>query len=585
MTLSTANFVFADIIYHIFAHLDPERYSPYDPHANLYDARQALARSARACRSFTRPALKVLWKRIPDDQPLADLLCSLGIAEKESTLAGNDVIGDEPARFEIPIERGNSSAPWGEAQAIERRWKKLRGYDDPYILRNGQEDPRAHPRWERFREYVSYVRAITLFAFDGPKWCELWTEMLPLLDGAPLLPSLESVSFCNISKRALTPSAFLLIAPSVSKLDFTFNVYPDTQSLIYSAFVLAFDHAPTIEKLRLLEQPWKDMHTRCPRVRHLEVIYQVNPTGLNYIAEFPALQNLSVSLHNIFSIGDDVSFPQLRVLKAGGIWAELDFFLRSIRCPELRELSLEAWQSGASAHQMAEDASQCLQAVASYHPSLKGLSVRTTFGPPPPAGTCVARMIPTVQDTFQGSILGVIRPLLTLRRLRKLSLSLPDYFDVECADTDVLLMSESWRNIEELHIDIWSYLAPRGMSLGDRARGGDFASTAHFARNCPYLRSLHLPPMEITAETLDAVEFSGKAHGLQTLIVPKFKVRPDSDDSTKLVEEAVGRTFPSAAWAFWVDRTVAIDGWVVAGDAAHCLDCVGTVGQDSAGAL
>ncbi len=65
-----------DIIYHVFSYLDPIHYSVTEAEA----ARQSLAMVARTCRGFTDPALNVLWRRLPSDGPLVDLLRSLGIA-------------------------------------------------------------------------------------------------------------------------------------------------------------------------------------------------------------------------------------------------------------------------------------------------------------------------------------------------------------------------------------------------------------------------------------------------------------------------------------------------------------------------
>ena len=116
-----------DIIYHIVSYLDPGL--PYTVGSKL--VRRALARLARTCRNFTRPALKMLWKRLPDDQPLADLLCILGIAQRHGDVGSG---ATRLARFEVPIQL--HPGLWfsaSERDAVERRWKSLRGYDDRYV--------------------------------------------------------------------------------------------------------------------------------------------------------------------------------------------------------------------------------------------------------------------------------------------------------------------------------------------------------------------------------------------------------------------------------------------------------------------
>ena len=123
---------FPDVIYYVVSHLDP-----WIPEGDLdvYTVRRALARLAGTCRNFTRPALKMLWKHLPDDQPLADLLCILGIAQRHGAL--NSEVGSgatKLARFEVPIQL--HPGLWfsaSERDAVERRWKSFRGYDDRYV--------------------------------------------------------------------------------------------------------------------------------------------------------------------------------------------------------------------------------------------------------------------------------------------------------------------------------------------------------------------------------------------------------------------------------------------------------------------
>ena len=69
-----------DILYNVFGYLDPIHHVQ---NSEVFESRRSLALVARTCRGFTGPALDILWKRLPGDQPLADLLCNLGIAARE----------------------------------------------------------------------------------------------------------------------------------------------------------------------------------------------------------------------------------------------------------------------------------------------------------------------------------------------------------------------------------------------------------------------------------------------------------------------------------------------------------------------
>ncbi|TBU40498.1 hypothetical protein BD309DRAFT_967361 [Dichomitus squalens] len=185
----------------------------------LYESRWSLAIAARTCRGFASPALGVLWKRLPDDQPLDDLLCAFGIAAREHGPV-HEVFNDKngPQRHRLPNRDVSGYPILRIIEEYELRWKQLRGYDIGYCLATSG-DPRTRPKWTLFVEYVSRVRAITLFAFDGPKQCGLWSELRLAMDGTAILQMLQSLSF---SQRDLTPGVFALISTSVGKLDFPF---------------------------------------------------------------------------------------------------------------------------------------------------------------------------------------------------------------------------------------------------------------------------------------------------------------------------------------------------------------------------
>ena len=128
---------YPEIMYFVFSHLDPDGHLQLQ---DVYNARQALAWLARTCRNFTRSASKILWKNLPGDQPLADLLCVLGIARRRASGRQNNnanvASGDtaEQARFELPIQL--HPGLWfstSEREAAERRWKILPGYNDRYV--------------------------------------------------------------------------------------------------------------------------------------------------------------------------------------------------------------------------------------------------------------------------------------------------------------------------------------------------------------------------------------------------------------------------------------------------------------------
>ena len=127
---SLANF--PHILYDVFTFLDPAQYSLSDDAA--HESRYALAMSARTCHGFSALALKVLWRHLPDDQPLADLLCTLGIATRGHELEPEKLEGKcKPQRYRLPTLKIRDSPDYPALAAYERRWKRLRGYDVAYV--------------------------------------------------------------------------------------------------------------------------------------------------------------------------------------------------------------------------------------------------------------------------------------------------------------------------------------------------------------------------------------------------------------------------------------------------------------------
>ena len=125
---------FPDILHCVFAFLDPDLH--LERKDVVYESRQALAASARTCSGFTGPALSVLWKRLPDDQPLADLLCALDIAEMDKLR--QDLGRNKAGRYDLPNQDKGGYRLSGAAEEYEERWRLSRGYDVKYV---------RPPRW------------------------------------------------------------------------------------------------------------------------------------------------------------------------------------------------------------------------------------------------------------------------------------------------------------------------------------------------------------------------------------------------------------------------------------------------------
>ena len=447
-------------------------------------------------------------------------------------------------------------------------------------------------------EYALRVRSITLFSFDGPSWCGIWEDLRSHTGGAPVLPKLLSVAFCHISTRALTPGALALISPSVRRLNFNLEsacTWPPLEDKLRCLFSQTFSASPEIEKLRLELHPsilgLPLIQTHCSYVRHLEVFPQLSFEELQIITSLPELQSLSISLSTQGHTGgaSPLQLQSITTLFVQGTWPDLNALLENVLLPSLHTLSVTGWDYGEPAAELANAATQCFHTISTRHPSLSSLTVSVAPGRTPSSRSCVAYGFPTVKDTFEGALLDLIHPLLSLSSLRTLSLGFPSYFDIACTSADWRAVAESLCALEAFHFRVWSY---SGFAIQDRQRlqaqdrerprGGPLSALAHFARCCPRLRVLHLPAMEMDVEVSEGLASprgvlhrndANGPHGLRALVVPKVLLPPGRADLVGTVSEIVSAAFPLVASAFRAERLVVDGDWaVVAGD-LRCAEC------------
>ncbi|PIL25793.1 hypothetical protein GSI_11543 [Ganoderma sinense ZZ0214-1] len=579
-----------DILHHVFSYLDPIHQSG---DGQAYESRLSLAFAARTCHGFTGPALDVLWKRLPDDQPLADLLCELGIATREGVQEDFGHLGQKkPGRYCLPYKGGGGYRLAGVAEAYEKHWRLSRGYDLKYVLQT-TDDPRTHPNWPRFVEYASRVRAITLFVFDGPAWSAIWEELLAVTDRAPILPRLLSVAFCHFTPQTINRGAFALISPSVHNLNLSISsdVWFQRNEKFRSIFTQNFSAALEIEKLRIDFPPYTVgeslLQTHCSQLLHLEISPLLDLDGLRSLTALPALQHLSISLsrEDFPEINPSFTFESITTLVVEGTWTNLSTLLDTIRLPSMHMLSVTGWEHGDPVTELVKAATQCFRTLASRHPSITSLSVSATHGRVPSSRGCIVFGIPLIEDAFPASLLDIVHPLLALTTLHRLELGFPSYFDIACTETDLRAIAEAFPALETFHLRVWPYFgfALRDGSNNDppeRVRGGQLEALRYFARNCPRLQVLHLPAMEMTEWTLTLAESLGdrqpqsrELHGLRTLVIPRVLLPAGRVDIAGRVSEVVRGVFPLAVSPFRLERLTMEEDWAVADGDSKCPEC------------
>ena len=319
-------------------------------------------------------------------------------------------------------------------------------------------------------EYATRVRAIRLYAFDGPAWCSLWEQLLLAIGGAPILPRLASVAFCNVwTRQALCPEALALVSPSVRKL--YFNVRSPREPLSATdektgtLLSRIFEAAPEIEQLRLEALPFPgwlkapSFRARCSRLRHLEVDPPIHPLDFAVLTELPMLRYLSLSLSRVHAEPSSPTTPPLLTLRSvmtlviKGPLMGLNWALCAMHLPSMHSLVLEGQGCyGDPVANLAERATECFHAI-HRHTSITSLSISVTYTPLESRGfyTCA---LPAVEDIFEASLLDIIYPLLSLSALRDVSLSFLNDFILISTLSDLGTIAQSWPALEAFHLSI-----------------------------------------------------------------------------------------------------------------------------------
>ena len=168
------------------------------------------------------------------------------------------------------------------------------------------------------------------------------------------------------------------------------------------------------------------------------------------------------------------------------------------------------------------------------------------------------RGIPEVHGTYDGELMDTVRPLLSLRALRYLVIRLPSYLGLVGTESDLAMMADAWPDIEELHLNIWTYNYGYGSTSTPRRPdlpyGGSLGGVAHFARKCPRLRVLHLSAMEMVEGALAAVELPREPHDLRRLVIGQVLFPYESADLVARMSEFVRKVFPRVATEFTQDQ-------------------------------
>ena len=355
------------------------------------------------------------------------------------------------------------------------------------------------------------------------------------MEGVPILPQLNSILVCGpfppLCGRPANIGCLVLIQPSVRVARLRF--YPSVPDLEERVRVLShiLTSAPHLESFRSLFSPaalgYPGLLTQFSLIRDVTIDSGCDVVDLQDLAKLHNLRRLCLRIDPSLNSSVLVS-PSLTHLRVKGAWNDLRGFLQSARVPQL--CSLLIFTDMESARLMA-DLPRLSHIVAAAHAMLERLSVEVNVYVNLSQDLDVLFAAPCSEICLR----SIIGPLLSLHVLRSVSLCIEGY-TVFYSSEDVRALSEAWPLLEELRLDF---------SVGS-SPCAEIESLAHFARNCPRLRALSLPAMNVVDLLLAAASAPVTPHtNLHEITIQVVNL--EGMDEVELIAEVwqfIARLFP-----------------------------------------
>ncbi len=352
------------------------------------------------------------------------------------------------------------------------------------------------------------VRSITLDPHI-PREGFIWEILVTRLRGDPVLPALRKVtlsresSFHRVGGASVPPfgndttrGALWLISPSVHQLSVSlpepgFHVRrPAVQKIVELACSMAPDlHYLRVRTLWPINFGFLHGHKRL----HAVTIYTVtNTDALEPLTTLPCLEDLSLAVGGTFPFR--LAFPRVRFLALRGSWSRLNLFIDETDLPQLRSFSAFVIQRS-HAQVWYQSCGSCFQTLSIKHTRLTTLDIKCRNN------VMSVGHIGLAQESGTSPFSLMVEPLLALHKLRDVSL-LFGQFTFPYSSSDIQSFAESWPSLESFRLEFVTQ---------DEQRAG-FESVVHFAHQCPRLRSLQLPGMELTRGALEGIAYPEGQH-------------------------------------------------------------------------
>ncbi|KAI0669406.1 hypothetical protein C8Q78DRAFT_175958 [Trametes maxima] len=460
-----------DILAELFDCLDPRVYSSgsggFGKLRGYYkdsENEKALARSARVCRAFQRPALNVLWRDIKQISRLLAVLPSF-----------------------IPP----------------------RSYSTPHdVPDNGcfSRKPTTQ-EWNHFQEYAARVRSLSIDRFEEFD-ADVWVPLTHWCSGSSLLPHLKRLS-ATFDGR--TTCMLVLLSPTITELGIRVDeAVKDLEwGMIYDTLRPSFDkvHRLTIS----VHKNWRWKHAleipfwTFSTLRALSIVGRrsIDIDIIQSLSKLSSLRDLELEFEWTQIDATSTSqytFPCLENVLLSGGFADIQSLINALSAPRLRSLSINAEvychdiQRG-PLHDLADkflSLLECIpQLVHNLQISLACLTLHCGHDHPSPNPT------------------QLLKRLLPLKHLEALRLSFQGFLYQFRPDPLLRAMSTVWPNLVELQLE---HTIPPYAHSDDHTEydGGDHipwytedgslptvATLVSFVETHPRLRCLTIPGIDL----------------------------------------------------------------------------------------
>ena len=414
--------------------------------------------------------------------------------------------------------------------------------------------------WERFREYASLVRKITIdpsiraldFRAPGKLRQEtFWSQVSSALDDEPILPRLEAATLFSLNPFALFDfdmGALCLLTPSMRELNVICpGVGPAERSNFRAVLSVCLPCSHDLEVLSVVVPvsilEVEALPQQYPRLRSLKVDEDgIEPDQLALLATLPNLEHLSIVLSPYAPLDRPITFPELRSLDVFSYdFAGVGLLVAHLNAPKLRSISISEAHGGCD-KTYSQTLFQHLSTLATRHSALSAFRWVSRD-----SDSFVPAHAHTRRAETTWTLAALLAPLLSaLPAMRRFSASftLPP---IPCSALDFEKVAEAWQGLEEFSLSV-SGCGGRGVEPG-------LESLAVFARHCPRLRTLRIPSVKFDPDDAAASTVQAGPHSeLRELRVGNaILASTEFEEATrqgKVLRGLMRQIFPSAKISF-----------------------------------